>query len=79
MFQLEANIPAPPVNRRFTYPFNSMEVGIAFFVPAGKKDTIKSATYNYTKRCAEKGYAVEFVTWDAIRDGVEGVWCKRVA
>jgi hypothetical protein len=79
MFEIEKDVPIPEnavgTDRRAKYPFNSMEIGDAFFVPGDKKmtSTITSAAQRNGRK---------YTHWRASKviDGqtVEGTYVKRI-
>lgn len=60
MFELQRNVPIPPVNRsgrtprRRKYPFESMKVGEMFFVPNKTKNTLNTHLAAVSKQLGHK-------------------------
>ena len=50
-YEIDKGIPIPPPasRRRCKYPFAVMKVGDSFFVPGGKRSTIRSAVHTRRK------------------------------
>jgi hypothetical protein len=86
-YQIEYDIEVPPKSirkpRKMLYPLASMDVGASFFVPAGdnpkaKMSSVRQTVHHYSRRMAESGNKVMFVTRSVIEDETLGIRVFRV-
>ncbi len=86
-YEIEYDIKVPPKTmkspRKMMYPLSDMDVGASFFVPGGdnpkaKMGSVRQTVHHYSRRMADSGKKVMFVTRSVIENDTLGVRVFRV-